>query len=149
MQPQGSIPMDSTTAAHLFQALHAESEVLWSFLCDVRELLSARERVLGEAHDQYLRILAWSRSLTKLNEPADFQAIASGCRALFELAIDVVLLCRRKDAGDRVRGWEKSAIYKHAAWPDSDSPTKHDPRGEKGRFPLTRISHQRKCIAKK
>ncbi len=43
-------------------------------------------------HGMFLRALGWFRTLYKLNEPADFQAVIVGSRALFEIVVDLTLL---------------------------------------------------------
>jgi hypothetical protein len=63
--------------------------------------------------EMFLRCFFWIRSLSKLDETCDFQAVFSGCRALFEISIDLVLLKNDKD-GELTRkmvAWEDSAKF--------------------------------------
>lgn len=70
----------------------------------------------GDFHGLFLRALGWLRSLWKLNEPADFQAVTVASRTLCEIAIDVTLL--HFDNGNyphaKMLAWEQSAKL-HAA----------------------------------
>jgi hypothetical protein len=61
-----------------------------------------------------LRALAWMLTLTKLNEPADFQAVVAASGVLFEIAVDTVLLARDPTAyaTERIIAWEDSAKLK-------------------------------------
>ena len=61
-----------------------------------------------------IRIDGWLRSLARLNDPADFQAVSSGCRAVLESSIDVVLVRDRPANHEKVRAWEDSAMFKQA-----------------------------------
>jgi hypothetical protein len=55
------------------------------------------------------RALLWMRSLTKLNQASDSQAILAGSRALFELAVDYTLL-KHETKGDfsKLLAWQES-----------------------------------------
>ena len=46
----------------------------------------------GMFHGILLRALAGFGSLYKLNQPADFQAVIVGSRALFEMVVDLTIL---------------------------------------------------------
>lgn len=48
------------------------------------------------------RAYGWVSSLQKLNQPIDYQAMASGCRSLIEILVDVVLLAESN--GDEAAG---------------------------------------------
>jgi hypothetical protein len=67
-------------------------------------------------HGVFLRALAWMCTLRKLNEPADFQAIAVASRALFEIAVDVTILRFDPSANppEKMAAWEDSAKLKSA-----------------------------------
>jgi hypothetical protein len=69
----------------------------------------------GLLYGQMLRAYFWLRTIAKLNEPGDFQAVAAGSRALFETAIDMVLLHANPDESAKVLAWEESARFKNAA----------------------------------
>lgn len=64
---------------------------------------------------QFLRVRGWLRSLEKLNEPSDFQAMAAATRALFEIAVDIVLLASERNAYERLLDWEQCIKAKHGA----------------------------------
>jgi len=67
-------------------------------------------------HQLFMRIVACLRSQSKLGEPADVQAVASITRSVYETTIDMGLMCLADDADavDKLRGWETSALVKHA-----------------------------------
>jgi hypothetical protein len=56
------------------------------------------------------------QSLEKLSSPADYQAVVTGNRALFELTIDLILLVRGEpsQASEQMDCWEQSAKLKLA-----------------------------------
>ena len=64
----------------------------------------------------FLRVLAWMRSLWKLDEPGDFQAIAVASRTLFEIAVDVTIMHFDAAANPpaKLDAWEVSAKLKAA-----------------------------------
>ncbi len=64
----------------------------------------------------YLRALAWVRSLWKLDEPGDFQAVMVASRTLFEIAVDVTILQFDTAANPpaKMDAWEESAKLKSA-----------------------------------
>ncbi|MBN2574923.1 MAG: hypothetical protein JXP73_10200 [Deltaproteobacteria bacterium] len=70
--------------------------------------------VSGMFYGQLLRAYAWIHTITKLDEPFDFQAVAAGARALLETAIDMVLLRANPSDVARVVAWEESERFKHA-----------------------------------
>jgi hypothetical protein len=58
----------------------------------------------------FLRALAWAQSVERLNKPNDVQALASAVRALFELAIDILLLLYTDETEtERYEAWKRSA----------------------------------------
>jgi hypothetical protein len=64
-------------------------------------------------HGEFLRLLAWMRTLWKLNEPADFQAASGATRALLEIAIDVALMHFEESSPPaKLLAWEESAKLK-------------------------------------
>ncbi len=65
-------------------------------------------------YGQLLRVDAWLRTLTKLDDPADFQAVASACRGMLETCVDMVLLHQTPDNFQMLIDWEESAKLKHA-----------------------------------
>jgi hypothetical protein len=80
----------------------------------------AASKEATEAHRQFhgvfLRTLAWMHTLTKLNEPVDFQAVVVASRALFEIAVDTVLMLRdpKANPAEKMIAWEDSAKLKSA-----------------------------------
>jgi hypothetical protein len=81
----------------------------------------AASKEATEAHRQFhgvfLRTLAWMHTLTKLNEPVDFQAVVVASRALFEIAVDTVLMLRdpKANPAEKMIAWEESAKLKSAS----------------------------------
>lgn len=59
----------------------------------------------------YFRMCAWVHSMVLLNDIKDFQGIASAARSLFELYIDLTLLCKDKSG---------EAIEKYIVYPQVD-----------------------------
>lgn len=59
----------------------------------------------------FVRVRAWMKSLCKLDEASDIQAVAACTRALMEIAVDMLLLHADKsnDSGERMRWWNLSA----------------------------------------
>ncbi len=49
------------------------------------------------------RMMAWMRSLSKLDSPGDVQAVCTACRSLFDLRLDMELFKRNSDL---VRKWK-------------------------------------------
>jgi hypothetical protein len=62
----------------------------------------------------HLRALGWGLSLRQLVEPFYFQAHSAGCRSLFEIVIDLVLLTKGVEPAEKMLGWERVAIYRSA-----------------------------------
>lgn len=99
-------------------ALFAECRVVSDFVKSYVRARVPEPTTLSEADQvifrQLLRIDAWLRTLAKLNSPADFQAVSTGCRALLETAVDIVLLSKNKSDFVKLLAWEQSAKLKHA-----------------------------------
>jgi hypothetical protein len=81
---------------------------------------------------QFLRIDSWLRTLRKLAEPADFQAVAAAGRALLETTIDLALINHQPQDHERVLAWERSVKLKHGeallaylARSHGDAPAEH------------------------
>jgi hypothetical protein len=102
------------------------AESLWRECRCVSEFISSIVRARTDAHldqltdsatilyGQFLRVDAWLRTLAKLNEPLDFQAVCSGCRALLENGIDMVLIHAAPVRWQELRAWEESAKLSQA-----------------------------------
>lgn len=85
--------------------------LVWPFVVDATaENVRDREVILG----QLRRATEWLVTLSKLNSPFDYQAASAGCRALFELAVDMVLLTSDAKAAAKMAVWEDSALLRHA-----------------------------------
>jgi hypothetical protein len=66
-------------------------------------------------HTLFLRVQAWLVSLSKLDEPGDFQASSAAARAVFETAIDMVLIQHQeKQSVVKLMAWERSCKLKYA-----------------------------------
>lgn len=63
---------------------------------------------------QLLRVDAWLRTLRKLDEPADFQGVASAARALLESTVDIVLIHHSPADHKRLLAWEESSRLNYA-----------------------------------
>ncbi len=104
----------------LADAFYAECQVVAKFIDEKLRLL-VDERAGKVPHGvtfqvQFLRAIAWLRSLDKLNHPGDFQAVAAAARALFEGAVDVTLMhfASTSQSPEKMDAWELSAKLKHA-----------------------------------
>jgi hypothetical protein len=69
-------------------------------------------RLLGA----YQRVFNWMQSLEKLQSPADYQAVVTANRALFELTIDLILVLNGGPnySVERMYWWEQSVKLKAA-----------------------------------
>jgi hypothetical protein len=63
---------------------------------------------------QLLRVDSWLRTLAKLDDPADFQAVAAACRSLLETTIDIALIHGSPQKHEQLLAWEESAKLYHA-----------------------------------
>jgi hypothetical protein len=75
---------------------------------------AAETEVDAVMYGQFLRVESWARTLVKLDEPADFQAVAAAARSMMEAAIDMALLQQAPDDYTKLLAWEESAKLKHA-----------------------------------
>ncbi len=64
----------------------------------------------------WMRAYAWLQTITKLNDPLDYQAISAGNRALLEITVDLILLHHDKtnEAGWKMFQWKNSEKMKAA-----------------------------------
>ena len=64
----------------------------------------------------FMRVLAWMRTLWKLDEPGDFQAVTVASRTLFEIAVDLTIMHFDAVANPpaKMDAWEESAKLKAA-----------------------------------
>ncbi|HET9954948.1 MAG TPA: DUF5677 domain-containing protein [Polyangiaceae bacterium] len=66
-------------------------------------------------HALFLRVQAWLNSLSKLDEPGDFQAASAAARGIFETAIDMVLIQHQEGQSViKLMAWERSCKLKYA-----------------------------------
>ncbi len=111
-------PPLNTEAFAIFTAVRADMSVVENFLRTVaRPMIDGASNATTEwavLQGQFLRLLAWCRTLAKLDEPADFQAVVSGCRALFEVAVDIALLCGDAYPAQQMVDWEEASKLKQA-----------------------------------
>src|SRR5438128_818795 len=92
-----------STAFSIAEAHFKECQLVHEFLntrirSRVQRALEGSNESHVMLHGVLLRSLAWFRTLYKLNEPADFQAVIVGSRALFEMVVDLVILHLDHDA---------------------------------------------------
>ncbi|HEX8566276.1 MAG TPA: DUF5677 domain-containing protein [Pyrinomonadaceae bacterium] len=64
----------------------------------------------------WLRSYSWLKTIPKLNQSSDFQAIATACRSLFEIYVDMLFLFRDQtnETADKLFWWYKSEKLKAA-----------------------------------
>jgi hypothetical protein len=75
------------------------------------------ERVrLSSLSGYFSRALAWLRSIKKLDEASDIQAVTVASRSLFEAVVDLVLVRHepKEHSFDMMFAWERSAKLAHA-----------------------------------
>lgn len=110
-----------TDAFAIADACFAKCQVVAKFIDEhVRvpvDTAAARQSNGSSLQGMLLRVIGWLRSLGKLNHPGDFQAVVSGTRALFEIAVDATLLegDRATYPVEKLKVWELSAKLKNAA----------------------------------
>src|SRR5580692_8489571 len=58
-----------------------------------------------------LRVISWLRSLSKLQHPADFQAVVTCARSMFEIVVDLTLLAldAPNNPHEKLLAWEESS----------------------------------------
>jgi hypothetical protein len=107
-------------ALALADACYAQCQIVARFIDEkVRTAVDARAQSIPYGVDyqvQLLRAIAWLRSLIKLNDPGDFQAVATAARSLFEGAVDVTLMHfdPTENSPEKMDAWELSAKLKYA-----------------------------------
>jgi hypothetical protein len=109
----------ATEAKALASAARAQCTVLRDFMqTSARPLLDRfAQPTEGDVtiKGAFLRVLAWMHSLSRLDDDGDFQAVTSGSRALFEIAVDLALLVHDpKHQVEMLVVWEQSAKLKQA-----------------------------------
>jgi hypothetical protein len=98
---------------------YAEAQAVAQFIDrNVRERVDATAPSVPHGvafQGQLLRVIAWLRSIAKLDHPADFQAVTAGARAIFEGAVDVTLMHfdPTGHGPEKMDAWEDSAKQKH------------------------------------
>lgn len=104
-------------AAHFQECQHVHEFLNTRVRPRVEQAMGAQPpQATRDFHGFFLRTVSWLRSLWKLNEPADFQAVTVASRTLCEIAVDVTLI--HFDGGSyphaKLIAWEDSAKL-HAA----------------------------------
>lgn len=102
------------TASGLYQGAVVVADFLRSWVRPLIDASAERDEPSAVVFGQFLRVDAWLRTICKLNEPADFQAVAAACRALLETTIDIALIHHQPQEWERLVAWEKSAKHKQA-----------------------------------
>jgi hypothetical protein len=84
-------------------------------LCNQRVFESQRADFAEVLH-LFIRVVLWLSTLSKLSFGEDYQAFAAGARAIFETAVDLVLLERDAtgEASERMRAFELRQKWKQA-----------------------------------
>jgi hypothetical protein len=84
----------------------------------VRPILEREPNVLPHrriCHALFLRVHAWLNSVSKLDEAVDFQGTSAAARAVFETAIDLVLVQHEENQSvHKLLAWERSCKLKYA-----------------------------------
>jgi Family of unknown function (DUF5677) len=120
------------TASGLFRGAEVVAEFVSSQVRSWVPLSLVKDNCGAVVFGQFLRIDSWLRTLRKLAEPADFQAVAAAGRALLETTIDIALINHQPEDHERVLAWERSVKLKHAeallaylARSNGNSPAEH------------------------
>lgn len=108
-----------TKAIALAEAQLEACRITHDFLgANVRPLVGRKKNALPWtkfADGLVTRAHAWLRSLTKLDHPGDFQAVAAATRATFELALDLLLVIHEEEGSfAKLRDWEKCKQFRLA-----------------------------------
>ena len=100
-------------------AAHAGLAVIeWSLRTHVAPQLEnppPTSPIEATAYTLYARVALWCGTIVRLDQPGDFQALASGARALLETCVDLALLVQDRRRHLRMLAWEESARWEHAA----------------------------------
>jgi hypothetical protein len=109
------------SAFDMAAAFHGRCREIESFIDkSVRPIVERSEAAADSKKHEYVAYSAalmcsigWLRSFAKLDEPGDFQAVVSGTRALFEIAVDLTLISSDDDhyTQKKLSAWEVSAKY--------------------------------------
>jgi hypothetical protein len=99
------------------EAFYCECGIVRQFIDQTVWPIAEREFNAGPSTERssYLglleRVLAWLRSIDRLNKPSDIQAIAAGARSLLETSVDVTLLYLdpAECSHEKIMAWEDSA----------------------------------------
>lgn len=100
-------------ASGLFRGVEVVAEFVSSHVHSWVPVSLVKDNCGAVVFGQFLRIDAWLRTLRKLAEPADFQAVAAAARALLETTIDIALINHQPQDHERVLAWERSVKLKH------------------------------------
>ncbi len=107
-------------ALRMAATYHAQyKEALVPFLLELRPLAD-QAALKGDEQNHFAgvlhRAIAWALSLSRLDEPYDFQAVVAASRALFEMTVDLVLLHFDPNGYplNMILTWEESAQLKAA-----------------------------------
>ena len=99
-----------------WEALFKECRLVHQFLNEgIRPRVQrAANASTDDFYGMLLRTISWLRSLWKLDEPADFQAVVVASRTLFEIAVDATLMHFDEASypAAKVLAWEESAKLK-------------------------------------
>lgn len=100
--------------AIIFGSLKAIAELVHTEVTPVVQAASKSSALDETVFGLFLRALGWAYSLKRLDDVFDFQAHSAGCRSLFEVAIDLVLLTRGVEPVEKLLAWERVATYRSA-----------------------------------
>jgi hypothetical protein len=110
----------TTDAMALGNAFFEDCKTVQEFMRDtvgpVVNRFAEKNHEDGTVYGIFLRAQAWLSTFTKLNHPSDFQAVVSGTRSMFEIAVDLALLHhdRANSPVAKMIAWEQSAKLKAA-----------------------------------
>ena len=108
-------PLTERRAECAFQAAHHVSGHIENFVGPTLAKTRLATKRIAYIHALFIRAKNWMKSVSKLNQPSDFQPLAAATRALFELNIDMAILHHDANGewAEKIEAWENSARYKH------------------------------------
>ncbi|MBS2015186.1 MAG: hypothetical protein JST00_20020 [Deltaproteobacteria bacterium] len=117
---QGGVMSTKTEGRALAEAARAQCTLLRDFMQNSARPYVDRFAQATPEHatvkGAFLRVLAWLHTLSRLDDPGDFQAVCSGTRALYEIVVDLVLLTHDSTnyPASKILAWEEWAKLRQA-----------------------------------
>lgn len=110
-----SSPPTDTDPMALANAFFEDCKTVLEFMATkvrpVVDRFAKEDHADGTVKGEFLRAQAWLGTFAKLDNPAHFQAVVAGTRALFEIAVDLALMHHDRVTYpvEKMFAWEESA----------------------------------------